>query len=144
MILLPADQRTAIAAHVEADYPSEACGLLLGQRRNDRVLISQAVASANVSDQPHHRFEIDPVLRLRLQKAAREGGAAILGHYHSHPNGAARPSATDRAGIYEPDLVWLIAAVKDGSLLEIAAYTPWADGDGFDEVELSENLGTTK
>ncbi|MFP6749923.1 MAG: M67 family metallopeptidase [Alphaproteobacteria bacterium] len=139
MILLPTGPRAAIAAHVAADYPNEACGLLLGQKQDGQVLISQAVASANIADQPSHRFEIDPGLRLRLQKAARAGEAAVIGHYHSHPDGAARPSDTDRAGIFEADLVWLIVAVNKGRPREIAAFMPRAEGEGFDELELREN-----
>ncbi|MBC8240685.1 MAG: M67 family metallopeptidase [Alphaproteobacteria bacterium] len=137
-IVLPGAPRAAIAAHVAADYPHEACGLLLGRRHSEHTLISQAVASPNLADDPGHRFEIDPGLRLRLQKAARDGQDEVLGHYHSHPDGPARPSATDRAGIYEVDLVWLIAAVTQAGLQDIAAFMPWADCGGFDDIELNE------
>ncbi|MDP7549369.1 MAG: M67 family metallopeptidase [Alphaproteobacteria bacterium] len=138
MIVLPGAPRAAIAAHAAADYPLEACGLLLGRRNSENLLVSQAVASANLADDPGHRFEIDPGLRLRLQKAARKGGDEILGHYHSHPDGPARPSATDRAGIYEADLVWLIAGMARGRLEQIAAFMPWANGGGFDAMEFGE------
>jgi len=136
MIRLAPEPRAAIAAHAELDFPNEACGLLLGRRDGDAVLITEAVASENIADEPAHRFEIDPGLRLRLQKAARQDGGDVVGHYHSHPNGAARPSDTDRAGIFEVDLIWLIAAVKAGRLEQIAAYQPWAGGGGFDDVVL--------
>jgi proteasome lid subunit RPN8/RPN11 len=136
VILLSPEPRAAIAAHAEADYPNEACGLLLGQRDGAEVCITEAVASANIADEPERRFEIDPGLRLRLQKAARDGGSQIVGHYHSHPNGAARPSETDRAGIFEADLVWLIAAVADGRLANLAAFLPQTGGGGFDAVTL--------
>ncbi|MDE0941380.1 MAG: M67 family metallopeptidase [Alphaproteobacteria bacterium] len=138
VIELPLDQRKAITAHVEADYPNEACGLLLGQKNGAHAIVHQTVASDNIADEPSHRFEIDPGLRLTLQKAARDGGDIILGHYHSHPNGAAMPSKTDQAGIYEADLVWLIAAVADGEMQNLAAFMPWADCGGFDEIELRD------
>ena len=136
MIRLAAEPRAAIAAHAERDFPNEACGLLLGRRNGDEVLITEAVASANIADQPARRFEIDPGLRLRLQKAEREGGGEVVGHYHSHPNGAARPSKTDCAKIFETNLVWLIAAVDGGRLAAIAAYLPKSGGGGFDDVAL--------
>lgn len=136
MILLSPEPRAAIAAHAEAEFPNEACGLLLGQRDGAEVFITEAVASANIADEPRRRFEIDPGLRLCLQKAARKGGGQIVGHYHSHPNGAARPSETDRAGIFEADLVWLIAAVVNGRLANLAAFLPQAGGGGFDDVAL--------
>ena len=139
MIILPSEPRAAIATHAVADYPNEACGLLLGQRQGDDMIVSQAVASTNVADKPSHRFAIDPGLRLRLQKAARSGSAQILGHYHSHPDGTAQPSKTDKAGIYEADLIWLIAAVKAGQMHDIATFMPWADCGGFDEIEIRES-----
>ncbi|MBC8239424.1 MAG: M67 family metallopeptidase [Alphaproteobacteria bacterium] len=138
MIVLPSAPRGAIASHAMADYPHEACGLLLGRRNGTSMVVSRAVASANLAAEPEHRFEIDPGLRLRLQKAARDGGDEVLGHYHSHPDGAAQPSATDRSGIFEADLVWLIAAVKNGQFRQIAAFMPWADCAGFDEIDLNE------
>ncbi|MBT3371609.1 MAG: M67 family metallopeptidase [Rhodospirillaceae bacterium] len=139
MIVLPKAPRAAIATHAAADYPNEACGLLLGRRDGEDMIVSQAVASANVADEPSHRFAIDPGLRLRLQKAARTGTEQILGHYHSHPDGAAKPSKTDQAGIYEADLVWLIASVRGGQAGGIAAFMPWADCGGFDEIELRDD-----
>ncbi|MBT7284901.1 MAG: M67 family metallopeptidase [Rhodospirillaceae bacterium] len=138
VIELPRNQRDVIATHVAADHPNEACGLLLGHKVGARFVVHQAVASQNIADEPNHRFEIYPGLRLRLQKTARDGGDIIMGHYHSHPNGVARPSETDKAGIFEADLVWLIAAVAGGRLQDIAAFMPWADCGGFDKIELRE------
>ncbi len=137
MILLPQEQRAAIKAHVEADYPNEACGLLLGRRRGRRTLITSAVASANLADQPDRRFEVDPGLRLRLQRAAREAGDSVIGHYHSHPDGDAQPSQTDAGQVFEPDLVWLIAAVGAGEMLDVAAFMPLPEGNGFRRVALA-------
>ena len=138
MILLSSAPRAAIAAHVAADYPLEACGLLLGRRNGEDLVISEAVASANLAEDPAHRFEVDPGLRLRLQKAARQGAGQVLGHYHSHPDGPARPSETDRAGIHEADLLWLIVAATLDGPPDIAAFMPWADCRGFDAVELAD------
>ena len=137
---LSSELHKVIASHVEAEYPHEACGLLLGRRVGRPMLISQVVASPNIAEEPSRRFEIDPSLRLRLQKAARAGGDVILGHYHSHPDGAARPSDTDRAGIFEADLIWLIVAVKYGRMESLAAFMPWPKGGGFTALELNERL----
>ncbi|MDA1100613.1 MAG: M67 family metallopeptidase [Proteobacteria bacterium] len=140
MILLPRAQRAAIAAHVAADYPREACGLLLGRWSGEKMLVSKAVASVNLAADPSHRFEIDPGLRLRLQKAARQGAEDVVGHYHSHPDGPARPSATDRASIHEVDMIWLIAAVAPQGLQDMAAYRPWPDQSGFDKLDLDDAI----
>jgi proteasome lid subunit RPN8/RPN11 len=52
-------------------------------------------------------------------KKARASGAAIIGCYHSHPEGAPRPSARDLAGAKEEDFLWLIVA---GEALEAFVY----------------------
>lgn len=84
----------------------EACGLLLGA--GDRI--ERATIAANVAADPARRFEIDPAHLIAAHRAARGGGAAILGYWHSHPSGLAEPSATD-AAMADPDgRVWAIVA----------------------------------
>ena len=65
------------------------------------------------------RFEIAPEDHIRALKAARAGGHALIGCYHSHPNGRAEPSPTDKTGAAEDDFLWLIAA---GGGLEAFVY----------------------
>lgn len=89
--------------------PQEACGLLLGRHESGRVVLSACVPSQNIAADPIGRFEVDPAVRLRVQRETRDGGEAMVGLYHSHPAGTAVPSATDRKCLYEPGLVWLIA-----------------------------------
>ena len=43
----------------------------------------------------------------------RQGGPAVVGHYHSHPTGVARPSARDAADAAPDKSIWLIVAGKD-------------------------------
>ncbi len=92
-----------------AAAPQEACGLLLGRHESERVVLSACVPSQNIAPEPTRRFEVDPAVRLRVQRETRDGGEAMVGLYHSHPAGTAVPSATDRECLYEPGLVWLIA-----------------------------------
>jgi proteasome lid subunit RPN8/RPN11 len=68
------------------------------------------VASPNVAADPESAFEVDPALLLRAHREAREGGHAILGWYHSHPDGVAEPSAVDAARAVEDGKLWLIVA----------------------------------
>jgi desampylase len=95
-----------IRDHARRDHPREACGLLLG--RGDRI--ETVAASANVAVNPEREFEIDPALLLRCHREARAGGPAVLGWYHSHPNGRAEPSAIDAERAVEDGKLWLIVA----------------------------------
>lgn len=84
--------------------PHEACGLLLGQAGAIRAV----VATENVAAQVERNFEIDPVALLRHHREARGRGEAVIGHYHSHPNGNPEPSRTDAARAVENGQIWLI------------------------------------
>ena len=89
-----------------AAHPREACGLLLGSGAH----IATATLAANVHPEPLRHFEIDPAALIAAHRAARGGGAAVLGYWHSHPNGLAGPSDTDRAMAARDGRIWAIVA----------------------------------
>lgn len=102
----------------------EACGLLFGTASH----IASARPAPNVAPDPARHFEIDPATLIAAHRAARAGLAApVVGYFHSHPNGLARPSATDAASAAHDGRVWVIVAGK--------AITCWRDGaDGFEPL----------
>ncbi len=113
-----------LAAAAEAAYPRECCGLLVGQWDGQTgVQLVRAVASRNLADPGRpDRFEVDPAVRFAVMREAAEGPHTLVGHYHSHPNAPAKPSATDLAMAYEPALIWLITAVRNGRAGETTAW----------------------
>jgi proteasome lid subunit RPN8/RPN11 len=125
----------AMADAAEAAWPHECCGLVVGHGNLARRL----VASANLSPSPATRFEIDPALRLRLQRDLRSTGESVIGLHHSHPGGPARPSAHDLAGAWEPGLVWLITAVLDGQAVQTAAFRLSPQADRFEPLDLIDD-----
>lgn len=92
----------------------EVCGLLLGVAGGDRI--DAILPAANVEPNPARHFELDPITLLAAHRAARSGGPAILGHYHSHPSGIAAPSATDLACARPDGALWLIVAKTQSCL----------------------------
>lgn len=141
MIVLSRSILAAIARHAERTYPEECCGLLVGTRRvTGDIVISRAEAATNVAPLSRgDRFEVDPQVRFNLMRDLRGGGGAeaIVGHYHSHPDRPASPSPTDAAMAYEPDLVWVIIAVRDGVAGTTAAFRFDAGCGRFQPVVLS-------
>lgn len=116
----------AIRNHAAADHPREACGLLLGSGRH----VERAEPAANVAADPQRGFEIEPASLLRWHREARGLGLQVVGHYHSHPDCRARPSATDAARAAEDGQLWVIATND--------ALSGWIrTADGFDPVELA-------
>ena len=142
MILFTPQQLDAMRAAAVVACPEEACGLLVGAREaDDQIRVTHVAPSANLAADRRRRFDVDPALRLRLQKALRQSPRAIVGYYQSHPNGPARPSATDLARATEPDLVWVILAVENGKAGKVAAYRLAADGAGFEPLDLAIDDG---
>lgn len=114
--------------------PREACGLLFGNAAH----IETAQPAANVHGEPHRHFEIDPAALIAAHKAARaardSGGPQLVGYFHSHPNGLARPSATDAASASGDGRIWAIAAA--------GAVTLWWDApSGFEPLSYAIKEG---
>ena len=103
-------------------FPYECCGLLLGTER-----IELALPAANVAPNPARHFEIDPAALIAAHRAARCGGPPVIGYYHSHPTGDARPSATDHGQAAHDGKIWAIVGGGD--------VTFWRDGEtGFEPL----------
>ena len=145
MILIPLDGLRAVSAAAEAAYPEEACGLLVGRRiPGGHARVTRVEAAVNVAADRRTGFEVDPGLRIGLERELRGTDQAIVGHYHSHPDGPARPSATDLAKAFEPDLIWLIVAVVRRQASQVLAFTPRLDRSGFREIAIHAVEGAPK
>ncbi len=124
----------AMRAHAAAARPHEACGILLGEGRR----ITAAREAANVHPAPATHFEIDPQALIDAHRAARSGGAQVVGYYHSHPAGPATPSATDRASAAGDGRVWAIIA--PGHPADDVTF--WEDGgQGFTALSFTISAG---
>lgn len=125
MILqIEAGQLKAIVDAAEAAFPAEACGLIIGRGRGQLIRVTRIVPAVNLLEAEPGRFELDPAARIAVEKELREaeGKDRIIGHYHSHPDGSAELSATDRAMAHEPDLAWVIVGVLDGQAIQVQAH----------------------
>jgi proteasome lid subunit RPN8/RPN11 len=126
---------TMIAA-AGAAHPHEACGLLLG----DNATITAARTTANVAAQPETHFEIDPAALIAAHRVARAQGARVIGYFHSHPNGRATPSPTDRAMAAHDGRIWAIVTLpprtEPGTIsAPFVAITLWRDApSGFEPL----------
>lgn len=119
---LPPALGDAIRGAAKASFPRECCGLLEGVREGE-IFRVQALHPARNLSPDNSRFQIDPADHLKAQKAARANGSAIIGCYHSHPDGAAQPSAADAAGAGEDNFLWLIAGAD-----ALNAFVYWDGG----------------
>lgn len=142
MLSLLPGQVAELNRMAEQAFPREACALLVGREHGDGVIeVTAIVAAENVAQMAEHEFELDPAAHVALLRRLREANAVerMVGHWHSHPNGRAEPSATDEAMVYDPGLVWVITALDgDGRAGRPRAFKPrpLTDGErrGFEEL----------
>lgn len=111
-------------------FPLECCGLIEGVRTGDGWRMTALHEAANVAEDPARHFLIDPQRQFDLMRKLRASATRIIGCFHSHPEGPAEPSATDRVQALEDDFLWLIAGGSDESGFMLQAYV-FSQGAGF-------------
>ena len=127
-LILPKSLMARIEQEARQSFPRECCGLLEGVWEGDIAHLRAVHPAPNLSAEAD-RFEIAPDAHFAALKGARARGQAIIGCYHSHPNGGAVPSPRDLAGAGEENFLWLIAAAT-GTAVELAAFVYFSGGFG--------------
>jgi len=107
-VVIPAEVRSALVEHAEAEEPNEACGLIL--LRDGRA--ECYVPARNAAASPY-RFEIDADPEVWFL----EDEGYELAVFHSHLSSAPRPSRTDveNIGLWEGK-PYVILTVRTGEL----------------------------
>lgn len=106
----------SLLADLAARPRIEACGLLVGTREDGAWVVEDALPLRNTHNAASY-FEFDPEELLRHDL---EWGERIIGAYHSHPGGPARPSQTDIDNMRANDAspwVWLILSPRGATAL---------------------------
>jgi proteasome lid subunit RPN8/RPN11 len=138
MLRLSNEQRSAIAAHGERDYPYECCGLLLGQFADGAVKTCAEIypiSNAREEAAKRNRFLIRPEELLRGEQDAAARGLDIVGFYHSHPDHPAVPSAYDLEHAW-PVYSYIVVAIKSGHEQDLRSWELQTDRTRFEEEEI--------
>lgn len=133
-MILPASVLDAIRRRLEAAYPDEACGPLLGVVDGEvRVVDQLGVANRRAADgAAARRYLIGPADVRDATRAAAARGLDVVGVYHSHPDVPPHPSPYDRELAW-PSFEYLIVSVRVGRADEVRAWRLRDDRTGFDE-----------
>lgn len=138
-IQVPADCAKAMARHLEAAWPNEGCGILIGRANSGSWVLQRIVEATNMNqERGRDRFEIDPLTYMRTERELASG-EQVIGFFHSHPDCPNVPSETDRQFAQGwPDFVWIIQRV-DGAdtgakTTSLRAFLLDAGGERFDEI----------
>jgi proteasome lid subunit RPN8/RPN11 len=110
--------RAAIIEHATRDAPRECCGIIAGRDSVPMQLFeTRNIAAGN------RFYEIDPAELIDLEfREFPERGWELVAIYHSHPESAAYPSATDVELAFWPDAVFLICSLVDRDRPEIRGF----------------------
>lgn len=112
-VTLPADVVQAIIDHTRAEYPNEACGVIVGDRpAADGGVALRWVPMRNEYASPLryriHAQDLYPVL-VEVEDSDDRAFWAIV---HSHVRSAAYPSATDIGQAVFPDALYLLVSLE--------------------------------
>jgi proteasome lid subunit RPN8/RPN11 len=123
---------------MEATYPHECCGLLIGstvEGGGRLVRTSRKCRNLN-TDRAHDRYDMDPMCWVKAEREFDNSPWGIIGIYHSHPDHPSRASQTDTdaalgAGMF--DFSYVIASVQKGKVATTQSWVLNAVEKRFDE-----------
>jgi proteasome lid subunit RPN8/RPN11 len=137
-ILIEPTAHIAIRTHLEAAYPEEGAGFLLGEVDGDDVRHVRdvlPVANARENGARRTRYLITPQDTFRADLEAEQRGLEILGVFHSHPDVPNEPSAFDREWAL-PWYSYTITRVDGGRAVSIRSWRLTDDRERFEEEEI--------
>jgi len=137
-VSLSIDLQREIFDQMEASYPNEAGGFLLGQARDGAATIQRIMQVENTfaAEEQYHRYAMTPQDWIRLEDEADERGLSLVGYYHSHPDSPAIPSEYDREHAL-PNFVYVITSVMMAKATDMRVWRLRADRSAFDGGELT-------
>jgi proteasome lid subunit RPN8/RPN11 len=110
---LPAAIRDAIVVQARAEYPNEACGLIVGDApAADGGRALRFEPARNKAASPY-RYEIEPTDLLRLTIATDDADEVFWGIVHSHTHSPAVPSPTDVGLAFYPDALYVLVTLSE-------------------------------
>jgi [CysO sulfur-carrier protein]-S-L-cysteine hydrolase len=112
MLRLTSPSYDAILGHAYDGLPDEACGLLVGDLGTGLVARFEPTANEARSSK---LYTIPARDFLRIDRAAEDGGLAVIGVVHSHTHTDAYPSPTDVAQAPDPSWSYVIVSLRDAA-----------------------------
>lgn len=137
-VRLSAALQQKIFAQMEATFPNEGGGFLLGTMGNEDVEISDVIHIENIfeTEEQYHRYAMTPQNWMQMEDEADARSFALVGYYHSHPNHPAIPSEYDREHAL-PNFVYIITSVMEGTADHMRVWELQQDRAAFQELTLA-------
>jgi proteasome lid subunit RPN8/RPN11 len=127
----------AMLAQSRAEYPDEACGVILGPQGKDQA--RRLKPMINAANSPTF-YEFDPKDLLSLYREIDDNDEEIVVIYHSHTETEAYPSRTDIAYAGEPGAHYVLISTRE----EIAPATEFRSYRIIDGVVTEEEVSISE
>ena len=127
------DQVREIEKHIEAAYPGEGAGFLLGMDGEVKGVLS--FDNAREEEARFNRFLLTPEDYLKAEMKAMEQGVDLIGVFHSHPDCPNVPSEYDREWA-QPFFSYIISRVDKGKTVSHRSWRLVEDRTKYDEEEI--------
>ncbi len=141
VLQLSVEHQRRLELVVEASYPFEACGVMIGRAetcagatpaRRRRVVVEDVFHGRNLNaERARNRFLLDPQDHLAADRVARRRGLDVVGFWHSHPDHPARPSATDLEAAWEDHSYLIVSTAAYGDNV----FRSWRLNEGLFQEE---------
>jgi len=112
-VVLPSAIRAALVTHARAEYPNEACGLIVGDGPAATGGLARRFEPTRNKAASPYRYEIHPEDLLRLTIETDDADELFWGIVHSHTHTPAVPSPTDVGLAFYPDALYLLVSLSD-------------------------------
>jgi proteasome lid subunit RPN8/RPN11 len=122
-----------ILDHTVANYPREACGMLLCAGDTPAHVAGVHPAKNMTQEDPARRYLVDPLEFIAVDQRAEQDAIEICGFYHSHPDHPCTPSEYDRKLAWEGYL-YLIVSITAGKFKEAGAWMVEPNAKQFKQV----------
>lgn len=123
-----------VNAHLEAAYPDEGAGFLLGEE--DEVKEILTLSNAREDGARHNRFLITAEEYMKAEVRADSLTLSLIGVFHSHPDCPNVPSEYDREWA-QPFFSYIITRVDNGKAISHRSWKLTEDRSKYDEEEIS-------
>ncbi|MCQ3939173.1 MAG: hypothetical protein DPW18_19320 [Chloroflexi bacterium] len=122
-----------INMHIEAAYPEEGAGFLLGVEGEVREILP--LPNAREDEARRNRYLITPEDYIKAELKADALGLSLIGVFHSHPDCPNVPSEFDREWA-QPYFSYIISRVDNGKAVSHRSWRLAEDRSKYEEEEL--------
>ncbi len=133
MLRISNDLLARINAHLEAAYPDEGAGFLLGEEGEVKEIL--ALSNAREDEARHNRFLITAEEYMKADVRADSLALSLIGVFHSHPDCPNVPSEYDREWA-QPFFSYIITRVDDGKAVSHRSWRLVEDRSKYDEEKI--------